>query len=166
MPANDHDDLFVLAPSRIHGLGVFALQDLKRGQVLARYQGTPIASLPPAPGPYVFHNRSTGRFVDAADDRGNVLTQIGKDKQGRPLYQYVRPRRSDPRSPTVAKFMNHLPSAWSNCRITSGGKVVTKRCIRKGEELTYSYGPRCGFGYRDAGPPLDLSSFVVPPRGS
>ena len=136
---------FVVAPSAIHGLGVFALQTVRKGAILFKYKGRIVAPTERSASAYMFLNAHRNFVVDAADDAGNYLRPMGTDQAGLPLYRYVNVKPLDPHHPTVAKYVNHLPSRLANCRITPGGNIVAKRTIRPGEEVTFSYGRHVKF---------------------
>lgn len=145
---------FVVAKSDLSGKGVFALHEVNKDHILFRYRGKMVES--PTNSQYIFHNRVRNVYVDARDDDGNSLLAVGRDKQGRLLYEYVNVAPDNVAHPTIARYVNHLPSKLANCRLTAGGLVVAKRKIRRGEEITFSYGQQVPFLCKTKSKPLDL----------
>lgn len=150
---------FVVAESTIAGLGVFTLHDITKGATLFTYGGRVVlADEDPQDTRYIFHNTHRYVFLDARDDNGNALRFLRYDRSNPPraLYEYVNVDPGNRDHPTIAKFANHLPSTLANCRITRGGRVIAKRRIRRGEEITYTYGTHRSLPVRRQGEPLRL----------
>ena len=148
---------FVIASSTISGRGVFAMKDIRKGATVFRCRGRVVAATEDPPNTmYIFHNRWRNVFVDAQNDCSNFLREVGTDKRGRVLYEYVNVDPDNPEHPTIARYANHLPSKLANCRATAGGLIVTKRRILKGEELTFTYGRSTRLRCKKQGLPLDV----------
>jgi hypothetical protein len=109
-----------LAPSGIHGLGVFAGEDVAAGQELWRFtppvdQVLPhdfVAALPPAQRAYL----ETYTYESALFGPGLVLNG------------------------DHARFLNHARDANTD---NSGAVTLAARAISKGEEITCDYGICC-----------------------
>ena len=150
---------YVVARSTIAGYGVFTLQPLRKGRVLFKYGGRVVlAHEDPPDTRYIFYNAHRGVYLDARQDHGNYLVPVGFDHSipPRAMYKYVNVDPGNRDHPTIAKFVNHLPSALANCRISAGGNVVAKRRIEIGEEITFTYGRSIAFAHSMEGAPLTL----------
>lgn len=148
---------FVVSRSSISGYGVFSTKEIKKGEIVFRYRGRVVLRTEMPPNTmYIFHNRWKNVYVDAADDQGNYLRRLGPDKQGRVMYEYVNIDPDNIEHPTIAKYANHLPGNLTNSIASAGGVVRAKRRIRKGEEITFSYGRGIHLPGKTQGKPLDL----------
>jgi len=115
-------ELVVVKESKIHGLGLFATRDIPNGTWVIQYIG-------PIVGP------EEKRAMAPEDKRYLFKLQGDFSVDGSPLYN-------------LARYINHKCSG-NNCEIldkqAEGSQfkqiwIVSKRLIKKGEELTYSYG--------------------------
>jgi hypothetical protein len=149
---------FVVAESTIAGEGVFTMKNIKKDTTLFYYRGHIILEDEDPPDTtYVMEIRWEGRhYVDASNDNDNFFIDAGTDNQGRQLWEYVNVDPMNIEQPTIAKFVNHLPSNRANCRIDNAGAIIAKRRILKGEEITFAYGRRPALPGKEPGVPLDL----------
>jgi histone-lysine N-methyltransferase SETD1 len=106
------------ADSRIHGQGVFACSDIKKGEFIIEYEGERISSLA-AQVRDAMYARSGVTFLFNVDDR----TVIDGGVQG-----------------NIARFINH--SCEPNCETRIEERrvmIYAQKDIKKGDELTFDY---------------------------
>lgn len=109
-----------VGPSNIAGRGLFAKERLRKGTVFADYTlGT--------------HALTSAQF-DTKYPNGRA-THVWKHPSGT-FYDATDASKS------IAGMANRAPRGGrNNALITGGGKLKTKRVIKRGEELTVGYGP-------------------------
>lgn len=112
----------VVRPSELHGNGVFAIGDLKRGTCVADYT--------------------------VGSRRMSEEEFLSSYPTGRAVYVWRHPSGVyyDASGPTLAGAINRGGRALRrrNAKIAASGRVVTTRAVREGEEILVSYGR----GYR------------------
>jgi len=103
-----------LAPSKIHGIGVFAMRDVPRGQVIGAF--------------------STKRFCIIESDFDKILPVIQELILDRTVFEASCFLKFDAPNAQVRlrEFMNHADDANSN-------GIMALRDINKGEEITENY---------------------------
>lgn len=121
--------------SGIHGRGVFALQDIKKGEKIIEYEGERISK------------EESERRATEYEKKGCVwIFELDKDTD---IDGYVHGNE--------ARFINH--SCHPNCESINEETCIgiyALRKIRKGEELTYDY------GYTDKDHPCHCGSNQCP----
>jgi uncharacterized protein len=147
MPSNNHQPLFEIHPSTIHGLGAFATQKIGKDVCIIEYLGERIT-----------HNEANGHFtnelIQKIDESAHIIESLGVN---------LANDNSDEREPSNhsgvllfrvnektfidgdviqnnARFINH--SCEPNCQaVLESGRVYIKsqRTIQAGEELTFDY---------------------------
>lgn len=109
-----------VAPSTIHGLGVFAGEDLKEGQPIWQFARGLDLVVP-------FHQIEAA--PKAFQDYMNTYAYISPQVEGGMVL-----------SCDHAKFLNHSHDANTEIR---GETTLARRAIRKGEEITCDYSICC-----------------------
>lgn len=108
-----------VGPSSIHGTGVFAKEDLRKGEAFASYlEGTrPLtaeqfaAAYPTGRATHVWRHPS-GTYYDATDGKTSIAGMTNRSPRG----------------------------GRNNAKIAKSGRAVTTRPVRAGQELLVSYG--------------------------
>ncbi len=107
--------LCTVAPSSIHGVGIFAIQDIKKGQELCNYTEGIIT-------------------FDSEEDINKLIPEVKEIVLQRTTFEVGKPLTiiSPNREQYLQAYMNHSNSANSD-----GIKAL--RDIKKGEEVTEDY---------------------------
>lgn len=117
------EDVFTrLAPSKIHGIGVFAIKQIPKGTNPFRGDGITYGSIPLSKKELREVPRAVRKLVHdmcAIEDGYHWVPDTGIEKI------------------TKSWYLNH--STHPNVRVVSGGEFVTTRTINIGEELTADY---------------------------
>lgn len=106
-----------VAPSPIHGVGVFAVRDILKGQQLTDYYG----------GVFPFYTLSREEFKELIPEVSELVSQRTIFRDELPL-TFMSPNSNQ----IMQTFMNHSDDA------NSDGKFAL-RDIKKGEEVTENY---------------------------
>lgn len=103
-----------IAPSPIHGVGVFAIQDIKEGQLICNQQ-------------FLWFTLSPSEFEQLVPEVQELILQRTLFKKSNPIH-FATPNQQQ----VMQAFMNHSSSA------NSDGKIAL-RDIKKGEEITEDF---------------------------
>jgi uncharacterized protein len=116
--------LYELRESKLHGGGVFAAENIKKGQIIFRYEGDL----------YYDDDLKEDEFYSGIDDR---YIQVGE-------VMFLGPYKENKERNLIESpddLTNH--SCNPNCLITNDKdlelKLIARRDIKKGEELTLDY---------------------------
>lgn len=111
-----------LQPSKIAGVGVFAIRDIPKGASI--FYGAPRQRW------FKFTNQEFANF-----DQG--IKKMIDDFFPTDEKNYILAPRNGLNSMDISFFLNH--SNKPNCRITEGSSFIATRKIKKGEEVTSDY---------------------------
>ena len=105
-----------MRPSPVHGTGLFAKVDIPRNEIIADYtRAEPLT-----------REAFLSRYPSG---RASHVAKVGN------IYYDARNLKR-----IVGGALNRHSKGRNNCRLSGGGKVVTRRSIRAGEELFMAYG--------------------------
>ncbi|KAJ0412391.1 hypothetical protein ATCC90586_005411 [Pythium insidiosum] len=136
-------------PSGVHGWGLFAAEQIRRGDLICEYTGELISQYEAERRGTVYDRRQMSYLFDLNEDA--VVDAI--------------------RAGNKSRFINHVPSQRANCE----GRVVqirgdhrigiwAKRDIRRGEELFFDYGYHNSTAPHWSRPQMTLDISDIPAR--
>ena len=125
MKKEKSDVMYVVRSSKVHGSGIFARKNIPKGTQIIEYVGEVIS-------------RREGT------KRAEKQSKLSKKNGGGAVYIFELNNGKDLDGNfqhNTARLINH--SCEPNCKYRMRGKriwIVSKRTIKRGEELTYDYG--------------------------